>query len=423
MIELISLALLAPVAAQGTVTVDVGRGPVAVYLPSNYDPNEPAPLIVALHSFAGNAAVIEGFFRFLPLQDTYGFIYCVPEGTVNPSGLRFWNATDFCCDVAGSGVDDSGYLRALIEEVEATVSVDPRSIHLIGHSNGGFMSHRMACDHADKVASIVSVSGATFADPSACSASEPVHVLEVHGADDPLIRYEGLQGPNGGYPGAVETAESWATIGGCDLAATQEPGALDIDALVPGSETGIARYDSGCAVGGTAELWTVEGGGHSPSLTSEARNAMLQYLLARPKPGIDSELACGPASMNSSGRAATISLLGSDVIVDNRLSLLAEDLPSHTLGYFLTSRTTGSSQPAGSQGTLCLDGTIGRFSASVLASGPKGRFELDVDLTELPGQSPSATMAGETWSFQAWFRDGNPQPTSNLTDARSVRLR
>ena len=55
--------------------------------------------------------------KFLPLVDQEGFIYLYPDGTRDPLYYRFWNATDACCDFDDSQVDDSGYLRALINEL------------------------------------------------------------------------------------------------------------------------------------------------------------------------------------------------------------------------------------------------------------------------------------------------------------------
>ena len=79
----------------------------------------------------------------------------------------------------------------MVEEVAAEHAVDRRRVYVVGFSNGGFMSYRLACDHADRIAAIVSISGATYADPDRCAPSEPVAVLEVHGTDDRTIPYDG----------------------------------------------------------------------------------------------------------------------------------------------------------------------------------------------------------------------------------------
>ena len=51
---------------------------------------------------------------------------------------------------------------AILADVKAKYNVDPKRVFVIGHSNGGFMSHRLACDRASDVAAIVSLAGATW---------------------------------------------------------------------------------------------------------------------------------------------------------------------------------------------------------------------------------------------------------------------
>ena len=111
-------------------------------------------------------------------------LYATPNGTQDLLALRFWNATDACCDFFGSGVDDSTYLANLVAAIDSAVGVDPRRRFFVGHSNGGFMSYRMACDHADEVAAVVSIAGATFDDTADCAPVRPVSTLQIHGTSD-----------------------------------------------------------------------------------------------------------------------------------------------------------------------------------------------------------------------------------------------
>ena len=130
---------------------------------------------------------------------------------------------------------------------------------------------------------------------------------------------------------------------------------------------------------------------------------------------------CGPANLNSTGQSAVISACGSDVATDNRFSLSATDLPLNQFGYFLASETQGFiANPGGSQGNLCLGGNIGRFAQQVQSTGAAGSFTIQVDLTNIPMNPPQSVMAGQTWNFQAVFRDHNPGPTSNFTDGVSI---
>ena len=77
----------------------------------------------------------------------------------------------------------------------------------------------------------------------------------------------------------------------------------------------------------------------------------------------------------------------------------------------------------GSQADLCLAGTLARFSRQAASSGPAGRIEVVVDLTDVPTSPPSSVAIGETWRFQCWYRDQNPGPTSNLTSGLAILFR
>ena len=121
------------------------------------------------------------------------------------------------------------------------------------------------------------------------------------------------------------------------------------------------------------------------------------------------------------GQSARALAVGSRV-AGEPLDLLARDLPTNKIGYFLVSRTAGLTIPPGSQGRLCLGGAIARFRKpdQIRNSGPGGRFQVEVDTSARPHNPPVTVKPGETWRFQAWFRDVNPEKTSNFTDAVEV---
>lgn len=265
--------------------------PTEVYVPASWDGETPLPLILALHPLGGDAAGEHGGFPLESLAESRGFLVCYPNGTIDTSpgspakGKRFWNGPDFL-SFSNPNMDDSGYLRGVIEEIQRQFAVDPKRIYVTGRSSGGAMSHRLACEQADLIAGIASVSGRTYYDPNRCHPTQPVNVLEIDGSADV---YLGWTGPDYGLPfvaeapGAVRTVQNWARLNGCQDPVVETTPSLDLNSTLAGKDTTVLRYTQ-CPAGGAVELWTVNNGGHGPTDTAESRARLVDWLLAHPKP-------------------------------------------------------------------------------------------------------------------------------------------
>ena len=249
------------------------RAPLTV--PSAHDGVTPLPVVILLHGYSASGGAQELYFGLRRAARRAGFFVIVPDGTRDAAGNRFWNATDVCCDFANTGVDDVGYLIGLVDELESLTPVG--RVFFMGHSNGGFMSYRMACEHADRVSGIATLAGSDFAEDDACVPERGIAVLHVHGDADTTIRYEGgtLTGGAGTYPGAEAVTRRWAERAGCDAEPTEGP-TLDLESVLPGEETTTFAY-SGCDEG-AAELWRIRDGSHIPSLQPDFSERVLTWL-------------------------------------------------------------------------------------------------------------------------------------------------
>jgi len=263
-----------------------GERAVELMVPVSYDHAEPTPLVIVLHGYGVTARIQLAYSQLGDLVEDAGVLMLAPEGTDDEEGSLFWNATDACCDFYGVGVDDVAYVGGLIDEVKSVYNVDPARVYLFGHSNGGFMSYRMACERAGDIAAIVSLAGATFDDPAACDPAEPVSVLQIHGDGDDSVDYEGGDNCTDReclYPGAAASLDAWAEYDGCGAGRSQDPGRLDLDRNLAGEETRVERQD-GCPDGIGLELWTIEGGGHIPAVQSAFPGLVWGWLSAHSKP-------------------------------------------------------------------------------------------------------------------------------------------
>ncbi len=131
------------------------------------------------------------------------------------------------------------------------------------------------------------------------------------------------------------------------------------------------------------------------------------------------------AAINASGGGAGISAVGQPTVGDNDVRLVAAGLPAHTFGIFVTSQVTDFvPNPGGSQGNLCLGGSIGRYIApgQILNSEAAGTYGLSIDLNQHPTPGGYVVVQpGDTWHFTTWFRDtAAGQPTSNFSDGLTI---
>ena len=164
--------------------------------------------------------------------------------------------------------------------------------------------------------------------------------------------------------------------------------------------------------------------------TSEATNIVTgntnneRQIFARDLSGTIGTSFC-TAAPNSTGVPGEIRATGSLSVSINDVTLEAGSLPLLAFGYFLTSQTQGFVQmPGGSQGNLCLAGTVGRHvgPGEIQNSGAAGVITLVLDLTAIPQPNGFVAAApGETWNFQCWTRDSvGGTATSNFTNGVSL---
>jgi len=168
-----------------------GLRPVRVVIPNNYDSTVPAPLLIGVHGYSNTAEYFDNYFKIGPSAMKRGVVYASINGYQNVEGLRFWNATDACCDFYGTGVDDAAYIMSLIDEISSKISIDQRMIYLVGHSNGNFMGFNFACRYSERLAGFMGLAGAMYKDFSKCNATHPVNMLHIHGTNDKTIAYDG----------------------------------------------------------------------------------------------------------------------------------------------------------------------------------------------------------------------------------------
>jgi len=250
-----------------------------VHVPKGYDPTKAVPVVLTFHCYTSNGAEQNLLAHMTDKADAATFIAVHPEGTgTSPS----WNAGACCGDAAANAVDDVGFVGKLIDELESKLCVDAHRIFATGMSNGGFLSHRLACELSTRIAAVAPVAG-LLAIPT-CNPTRPMSVFQFHGTNDPLVPYDGS--PTMGFPSVLQTMSGWATRTGCTVTPRETSKKGDVT---------CTTYD-GCKGGAEVSLCTVTGGGHTwpgglpvPSLgytTTDivATDAMWDFFMRHPLP-------------------------------------------------------------------------------------------------------------------------------------------
>jgi polyhydroxybutyrate depolymerase len=216
-------------------------------------------VLLAFHGGGGTAAGMARLTHLNDVADRHGFVVVYPQG-VGQSWAGGLGGTP--ADQAG--VDDVGFVRALIDHLARSDHIDTTRVFATGLSSGGFMAQRLGCELSDRIAGIAPVAATLPVTVAAqCAPPHPMPVLEFQGTLDPLVPYGGGHVRGRGLGGrqalsAPDTAAQWARTNGCP----SPPRAATIPIGAPDG-TQIRTDTYGPCPTGPVVLYTVEGGGHT----------------------------------------------------------------------------------------------------------------------------------------------------------------
>lgn len=278
-----SAAAQAALLSNGPLTINVDgetRRAAQVYLPFQYDVKAEWPLVILLHGYTGTAASEDIYLGMSARASLRGYVLLIPEGRVNSKGAQFWNATDFCCDFEHTQVNDVEYITKLIKRVQETYHIDARRIYLYGHSNGGYMVNRLACESATTFAAVASLAGGSYKNSADCKGKEPLSYLQIHAVDDPTVPY----GDDPRFSGGKATVANWVARNGCAPDAVTGP-RKDLVFTIPFADTTPQIWNK-CANGTEVQFWTVKAyknkhhNAHVPIFNLWGTDAVLDFLFS-----------------------------------------------------------------------------------------------------------------------------------------------
>jgi polyhydroxybutyrate depolymerase len=261
-----------------------------LYMPASVNRNQPIALVFVFHGGTGNAQSAIRMSGFNEVADQNGFIAVYPNGTgrLSKDKLLTWNGGTCCAYAQEKNVDDVGFVRAIVADLQLLANIDTKRIYATGLSNGGILTQRLACEAADLFAAIAPVAG-TLNFPQ-CNPSQTISVIEFHGTDDQHLPYNGGLGSkslvNVDFTSVQYSIEFWTSFNKCN----SQPQTSSFDDVQH-------EIWSGCLGSTSVELYTIIGGGHAwpggtggwpgsdqPTQTISASQLIWKFFSAHPKP-------------------------------------------------------------------------------------------------------------------------------------------
>ena len=221
-------------------------------------------LVADVHGLSMSGKMEDNNTNMRHLGEQYGYIVAQPNAVPAPP-LSSWTPST-----------DDPKVFAFLELAVSTLHVDRKRVHMTGFSEGGYMTYRFLCDHADFFASVAPAAGAgcSFGGADAGmwgSAGVPareIPVLAVNGTKDALVNFDGVAVPQRDEVVAGWHMDSGAVIAGDgtftrtryespsgtafefiqhDYSSSQSftlghcfPGSMDLDGGAPGQVFGFA---------------------------------------------------------------------------------------------------------------------------------------------------------------------------------------
>lgn len=246
-----------------------------VYLPKSYDENavKTYPVVLVLHGGGGNARQASEHTNMNALADTEGFIAVYPEGigkSVLKKKFATWNGGTCCGQAQKENVDDVAYMGRVLDQLAERYKIDQSRVYATGISNGGIMTHRLACEMSDRIAAVAPIASPGLSPD--CQPKRPVPIMLIHGTKDQCTKFEGGESCGGCWQKVIQEGtvfkpkdvsfpcqsfaaqtKAWKTLNACGA---------DTSVLFQKGDTMCLRTVS-CQSNAPVVSCTIYGGGHT----------------------------------------------------------------------------------------------------------------------------------------------------------------
>ena len=187
-----------------------------VQLPNTYHTQKDYPVIFVLHGYYHeNLGMPEysGFDKFVDRD----CIVIYPYGLKEENGINyFWNSGGALSRNYG-GVDDVKFIEDLIDKLPNKYAINRKRVYVVGHSNGGMMSYRLAMELSHKITAMANLAGSMMS--KKITPKFPVPILHIHGTKDSAVPLSGSKHPRWPYLAIDDVLKQWVKWNNCSTVA------------------------------------------------------------------------------------------------------------------------------------------------------------------------------------------------------------
>lgn len=228
-----------------------------LYIPSNYNPANPLPLLFNFHGTGSTSAQQQAMCGFNSIADTAKFFVVYPQAETQTAGAQqgsvAWTVTG---TVAAAQASDVKFVSMLLDTLKANYSIDACRVYATGFSSGGMMTYEVGCYLNSLFAAIAPVSGLMLTQHyNGRTLTHPTPVFHTHGDADPTVSYTG----GTGMESADNLVSNFATYNACAAPTTTT---LANNCTTDGCTVESSIYPNGTN-GSSVQKYKIIGGKHT----------------------------------------------------------------------------------------------------------------------------------------------------------------
>lgn len=268
------------------VTPDGRTRRYRIYVPSVIPSGTSVPLVIALHGGLGTSSQFEANSGLNGFAESNRFIAVYPDGVGNQpdgSGFQTWNGGYCCGPAAAQSIDDITFIRNVVTDLRNSLPVNSSRVYALGHSNGGILSYRIACEMSDVVVAIGVQAGSNVV--TDCRPALPASVFHLHGTSDTNVPINGGKGSGLSttvFVSARSAVDAMATVDGCNVASPRS--------LITSNSDVTALSWTNCKSNSEVRLVTVKNATHA-WMGHAAQSAGSASYVGDPYPNLDATRA------------------------------------------------------------------------------------------------------------------------------------